>query len=185
LKLGFADAEALYDLGNDLLQAGRLDEAIAQYQQALDINPGYAPVHSNLATALLREGRVDEAITQCQAALKIQPDNVTFQNNLARIIWALATSPNGAMRNGSKALGLAQQANELVDGNSPVILRVLAAAYAETGDFPKAIEAGQQAVALAVKAPNSGLVNALQQELALYQAKSPVRSNPADMSGWQ
>ena len=99
--------------------------------------------------------------------------------------WLLATSPEESLRNGSKAVELAQQANELVNGNSPVILRVLAAAYAETGDFPKAIEAGQQALALAGKAQNSGLVNALQQELTLYRAKSPVRSNPADMTGWQ
>lgn len=185
LKLGLADGNTFFNLGNGFLQAGRVDEAISWYQQALAMDSNNAAVHGNLANALLREGRVDEAIAQYEAALKIQPDNAMFQNNLARIGWALATSPNAAVRNGAKARELAQRANNLTGDSNPVILRVLAAANAETGDFPGAIEAGQQALALAEKAQNPGLVGALQQEVALYQAKSPLRSNPTDMTGWQ
>ena len=184
-KRGLADAGAFFDLGNALLQAGRVDDAIAQYREALKLDPANAPVHSNLGTALLESGQADEAVTQLHEALKLQPDNTTFQNNFARVIWAFATSQNPAIRNGPKAVVLAQQANELLGGKSPVILRVLAAADAETGNFPGAIETAQQALGLAQPAQNSALSDALRQELALYQAHTPVRSSPTNMAGWQ
>jgi tetratricopeptide (TPR) repeat protein len=184
-KLGVADAGTFFNLGNALLQAGRVDEAIAQYGEALKIDPGNAPAHGNLGSALLREGHVDEAVAQYQEALKIQPDSATFQNNLARVIWAFATSPNPSMRNGPKAMELAQQANDLAGGKSPVILRVLAAADAENGNFHAALETGQQALAQAQQEQNSALSDALRQDMACYQAGSPVRSSPTNMAGWQ
>jgi tetratricopeptide (TPR) repeat protein len=184
-KRGLADAGAFFNLGNTLLQAGRLDEGIAQYREALKIDPANAPAHSNLGSALLQLGRVDEALAEFQQALKFQPDNAMFQNNLARVIWAFATSPNPSIRNGSKALRLAQQANELAGGKSPVLLRVLAAADAETGNFPAAIETGQQALSLAQSAQNSALSDTLRQDLAQYQAHAPVRSSPTNLAGWQ
>ncbi len=184
-KRGVADAEAFFNLGNALLQAGRVDEAIAQYHEALKIDPGNASVHCNLGSALLREGRVDESVAEFQEALKIQPGHATFQSNLARVIWAFATSPNPSVRNGQKAVALAQQANGLAGGKSPVILRVLAAAEAENGNFPGAIETGQQALGLAHQEQNSALSDALRQDLALYQAHAPVRSDPANLGGWQ
>lgn len=184
-KQGLADAGAFFDLGNALLQAGRVDEAIAQYGEALKIDPGNAPAHGNLGSALLRKGRVDEAIAQYQEALKIQPDSAMFQNNLARVIWAFATSPIPSMRNGPRAVELAQQANTLAGGKSPVVLRVLAAADAENGDFHAALEIGQQALAQAQQEQNSVLCDALRQDMACYQAGSPVRCSPTNMAGWQ
>jgi tetratricopeptide (TPR) repeat protein len=184
-KLGLADAGAFFDLGNDLLQAGRVDDAIAQYGEALKVDPANASAHSNLGSALLREGRVDEAVTQYQEALKIQPGSATFQNNLARVIWAFATAPNPSMRNGPRAVELAQQANGLTEGKSPVILRVLAAAAAENGNFHAAVETGQQALGLAQQEQNSSLSDAIRQDIACYQAGSPVRSSPTNLAGWQ
>ena len=49
-------AEAHNNLGNALLQKGRVDEAIAQYQKALQIKPDYAEAHDNLGNALLQKG---------------------------------------------------------------------------------------------------------------------------------
>ena len=65
-----------------------------------------------------------------------------------------------------------------------LILRVLAAAYAESGNFPEAIETGKRAIAMATGQQNSALVNVLQQEISLYQAGSAVRAEPANMAGW-
>jgi tetratricopeptide (TPR) repeat protein len=62
------------NLGRALLQKGRVDEAITQYQQALQISPGHAEAHNYLGNVLLQKGRVDEAITQYQQALQIKPD---------------------------------------------------------------------------------------------------------------
>jgi superkiller protein 3 len=64
---------ARVNLGNLLLQKGKVDEAIAHYKNALQISPDSAQAHDNLGNALLQEGKVDEAITHLQKALQIKP----------------------------------------------------------------------------------------------------------------
>ena len=107
---------------------GHLDEAISHYQKALEIKPDYADAHGNLGNAFLQEGQVNDAIAHYQMALEIKPLNIVFENNLALI---LAASPTTSLRNGDKAVELAQQANQLSGGSQPLVLRTLAAAYAE------------------------------------------------------
>ena len=45
--------ESHINLGNALVQKGRMDEAISEYQAALEIAPDYAEAHNDLANALL------------------------------------------------------------------------------------------------------------------------------------
>jgi protein O-mannosyl-transferase len=169
LKINPNDVEAHNSLGNISGQAGKWDEAISQYQEALKINPNYANAHAGLGTVLAQKGQVTEAIAQFQEALKLQPQNTTLQNNFARLIWMAATSQDPSIRNGINAVELAQNASRLAGGNNPMILRTLAAACAERGDFSEAIETGKQALVLATEQQNPALINALQQEIALYQ----------------
>jgi tetratricopeptide (TPR) repeat protein len=61
------------NLGITLFQKGRVDEAITQYQTALQIKPDYTEVHNNLGNALFQKGNADEAIAQYQQALQINP----------------------------------------------------------------------------------------------------------------
>jgi protein O-mannosyl-transferase len=64
---------AYNDLGVLRYHEGKVDEAIAQYQLALKINPGFEEGHLNLGIALRQKGNIDEAITQYQSALQIKP----------------------------------------------------------------------------------------------------------------
>ena len=70
------------NLGNALLQKGNVEEAIAHFQKALEINPNYTIAHNNLGNALIRKGSVDEAIAHYQRALQITPDSAEAHNNL-------------------------------------------------------------------------------------------------------
>jgi tetratricopeptide (TPR) repeat protein len=76
------NASANFSLGNALIQKGRVDEAIAHYQNALRILPGYAQVHNNLGNALLQEGKVDEAISHFQRALENKANYAEARYNL-------------------------------------------------------------------------------------------------------
>ena len=138
--------EACNNLGNARFKVGRVDEAIIQYRTALRIKPDFAEAHNNLGNALLKVGSVDEAIAHFQKALQIKPVYPQALNNLA---WALATSPQALLRNGNQAVELAQQANQLTGGESPIILHTLAAAYAEVGRFGDALRSAQKAYELA------------------------------------
>jgi Flp pilus assembly protein TadD len=74
------------NLGNVFFRSGRMHEAIAQYQKALEIQPRYALALNNLGNAFLRNGRVDEAIEQYQKALAIQPGDPATYDNLGNAL---------------------------------------------------------------------------------------------------
>jgi len=165
-------AKAHNNLGLVLLQQGRVDAAIAHFQKAVEIQPDFAPAHNNLANALLRKGKLFEALGHYQTVLELQPNNIRALSNLA---WMLSTCPAAFVRNGTRAMELAQRANQLSGGQDPVILRTLAAAYAEGGHFPEAITTAQQALQLANFQSNTALADMLRSQLQLYQAGSPFR----------
>ncbi len=77
---------AHYDMGNIFLARKSLDDAIAQFQQAAQINPDYAEAHNNLGNALFQKGRLEEAITEYQKTLQINPALATVHNNLGAVL---------------------------------------------------------------------------------------------------
>jgi Flp pilus assembly protein TadD len=157
-----------------LFQLGRVDEAIAHFRSALEADPTVADIHNNLGAALVQKGQFEDAVAHYQKALELRPEYPGACNNLA---WVLATSPQSAIRNGARAVQLARQANQLTSGGNLVILRTLAAAYAEAGRFPEAIETANQALQLATTQGNSAWANTLQKETKLFQAGSPLRDS--------
>jgi tetratricopeptide (TPR) repeat protein len=174
LALPFDHAESHYSIGTALRQKGDVEEAIVHYRKALELRPDYANAHNNLANALRQQGRTEEAVHEYEAALKSEPDSILAGNNLA---WILATSPNASVRDGAKAVQLAQRANRLSGGSDPIILHTLAAAYAENRQFSEAVNAAQRALELADANGVASLAESLRSKLALYQAETPYRDS--------
>jgi len=104
--------------------------------------------------------------------LKISPHSPIAQTDLA---WALASASDRSLRNGVRAIELAEAANRSFGGEDAITLHVLAAAYAENGQFDKAIEIAQRALQLALKRGDSALADQLRREMTLYQAGSAYR----------
>jgi tetratricopeptide (TPR) repeat protein len=167
-----ANAAAHDNLAKAFLQKGRVSDAMVQYRKMLEIQPGNVEAHNILGTVLIQQGRVSEAIEQWREALAIQPENGNAKSNLA---WVFATDPEQSFRNGPEAVQLAEQALQLSGGKNPIILRTLAAAYAETGEFSNAIQTAQQGVELANSLGNSRLATELQGNIAIYQEQRPLR----------
>lgn len=193
-------------LGTALLRLGHLNESIVQFRKALEINPGNAEAENNLGSALFQAGRVSEAIECFEKSLEIQKTSLAYydlacalrQNGRAAdamacyrnsielqpqfvparadLAWMLATSPDKALRNGNEAVALAEQASQLSGSQNALVLRVLAAAYAETGRFPEAVKTAKQAMSLATAQSNQTLAEEIQAEIILYQANTPCRS---------
>lgn len=80
-------ARAHLNVGNVARRQGRLPEAIAAYNQALRIDPGYPDALSNLAGILASQGRIDDALPLIQRALETAPDNIPLLNNLGSIYF--------------------------------------------------------------------------------------------------
>src|SRR5881275_1135236 len=113
---------ARYGLGHALLEKGQLSAAIEHCRAALLIRPGNPDCHTILAIALDESGHSVEAIQHYERALEISPQSVSALNNLA---WLLATCPDVSLRNGARAIQLAQQADQFSGGTNAVVLRTL------------------------------------------------------------
>ena len=166
-----ANTDSHINLGTALLQKGRADEAMGHFQKVLELSADSADAHYGLGNAFSQKGMTAEAILQYQKTLQIKPVNPEVQNNLA---WLLATCPEASLRNGSKAVELARQANDLTGGGNPVILHTLAAAFAETGRLGDALQSVQKAIALAQTAGRQDLADKFRVEMKRYQAGLPL-----------
>jgi len=176
IKLQPDYAEAYYNRGNVLYAKGRIDEAIADFEKTLQIQPNDADAHTGLGNALLRKGALKEAIAHYNEAMALAPGDPHSRSNLA---WVLATSSDASIRDGAKAVELAQQAVSLSGGRDPLFFRTLAAAYAETGRFSDAIAVIQQAIAIARMQGKTGLADLLEGDGLLYRGQLPLRRTSA------
>jgi len=171
------------NLGEALIYKGRIDEGIRQLNEALALdlqltqsinrppnNPFLADLHCRIADVLASRGRIQESIGHYNAALRYRPDLLSALNNFA---WILATDRHSTVRNGPRAVQLAERACELTHYQKTIYIGTLAAAYAEAGRFDDAILAAQKACALASEAGEQDLLKKNQELLALYRAHKP------------
>ncbi len=175
VELQPGDASFWGDLGAGLLQRGRLDEAVKALTKSLSIQENNYDVLSNLGFALFHLGKIDEAAALFLRALQLKPDSVTVQKNLAGIAWAMSASTDDSVRNGAKAVELAELVDRRSGGGDPILVSVLAAAYAEAGRFPEAVATAQRAQQLAAAQGNSAVAAAAQEQLGYYQSGRPFR----------
>lgn len=165
IQPGFAPAH--FNLGNIWLQQGKLQMAIDEYLQAIKNQPDYTATYINLGVASKQAGQTKQAITAYRKALELDRSNIDTMNNLA---WVLITSSSNSVHS-AEALRLAEQANQLANGDNAQILRTLAAVYAKSGRYAEAIEAAQRALSSAKAQKNTALADVLQQEINLYEAE--------------
>ncbi len=170
VRLDPHDAEAQNLLGVVLRQKGRVDEALEHYRKVQQLVSDNKSIHVNIAIALLQKGAVAEAIGEFEKALKIDPDDIAVLNNLA---WQLATGADAKLRDGPKAVALAQHANDLTLGKNAIVIGTLAAALAETGKFDEAQANARKAIDLAQAAGELELARRLKEQLKLYDANQP------------
>jgi serine/threonine-protein kinase len=152
------------------LQAKKdLPEAIVAFQTAIKIAPDAGWARSGLGQVLEQQGRYAEAEKAYVEGIKAQPSYFGSYLFLARL---LATCPDEKVRDGKRAIEHATAAYE----RNPIkdrCLDVLAAAYAEAGQFEDAVR--YQTRALESPKLRADLKTAFTQRLELYQQKKPFR----------
>ncbi len=97
--------------------------------------------------------------------LQFKPDDVKVMNDLA---WVLATCSDADVRDGQQAVQFAERACELTGYQQAVFVGTLAAAYAETSQFPAAVKAAQQARDVAEANGQSEVARRNEELLKLY-----------------
>lgn len=114
----------------------------------------------------------DRALDECREAITVDPENPEPHNLRA---WILATCPDGRFRDDRLAIKEATRACELSRWDSYPHLDTLGAAYAETGDFARAIPWEERALSMVpADDPERG---AIMRRLELYKAGKPYRTD--------
>jgi tetratricopeptide (TPR) repeat protein len=165
-----ASKRAYFGLGSVLVRKGQQEEAIKLFETVLKLDPGYGPAYNGIASALHRQGRLAEAIAEYERAVQLLPESADILSNLA---WMLATCADPSLRNGPRALELAQRADRFSGDANPRILRSLAAAYAELGQFGQAAKTARRALELSLQDGESSFTQALRSEISLFDAGRP------------
>ena len=79
-----SDARALQREAFGHFAAGRIDEAVAGYRRALELDPKLAIAWNGLAMTLEKKGDLDGAIAAAQRLLELEPDEALGHTSLSR-----------------------------------------------------------------------------------------------------
>jgi len=163
---------AAASLGVALSRMGNAPRAIAYYQTAVAMDPGYSLGHYNLGKLHFLQGNDRQSIAHFQNALRADPGMALAMYNLS---WLRGTSPDADVRNGEEAVGYGAETARLTRYRQPLAFDALAAAYAESGDFSEAVSHAERGIDLATALDMSDLATEIKKRLQLYQEGKPFR----------
>ena len=119
---------------------GQVDEAIAEWRQAVHLSPQTAKAHHLLGVGLRKRGDQAQALAAFREALRLEPDNATVHVHLARVLEATGDAQG--------ALAAYQTALRLVP-SAPYVHNRLGHLLAAKDDWSGAAQEWQQTVELA------------------------------------
>jgi tetratricopeptide (TPR) repeat protein len=138
------------NLGDALFHLpGRLPDAIAQFEAAVQIKPDYADAHNGLGGALSQiPGRLPDAIAEYETALRIDPSLVSAHANLANALAVIPDRVPDAIAQFEIVLQLRPEIAEIHDNYGTVLLKV-------PGRLPDAIAQFETALRIKPDFPNA------------------------------
>jgi len=167
IDLSPTDATALARLGGVLAAQGRLVEAVPFFERALAERPGDVDAERGLGLALATEREDARAIDHLERALEMQPGDAVVAGQLATI---LAESRDTALRDGPRAVELAERAVRLTSRRDPTSLEILSVALASVERYTEAAAAAEEALALARARGDRDLAARLEYRANAYRA---------------
>jgi tetratricopeptide (TPR) repeat protein len=169
------DATAHSSQAVALLQTGDVVTAARQLGYVMMLRPGAEQALGQLHQILLSLAKTPDGLLRLHDIARDAPDSPRMLDELA---WLLATYPDFNGRDGAEAVRLAERACALSSRRIPALVATLAAAYAETGDFPRALAAAEEALNEAQSMGDSDSIKLSQNILASVRANFPYRQDP-------
>jgi tetratricopeptide (TPR) repeat protein len=137
-------AQQKYNLGNTLHNQGKLEEAIAAYRKAIEIDPNYAMAYNFLGSTLQSQGKLEEAITAYRKAIEIDPKLANAYHNLANAYYNLGIILNNQGKL-EEAIAASRKAIE-IEPNFAMAYYNLGNTLHNQGKLEEAIAASRKAI---------------------------------------
>jgi tetratricopeptide (TPR) repeat protein len=169
------DAAAHSSLAVALLQTGDLVTAARQLGYVMMLRPNAEEALGQLHQIILALAKTPDGLLRFHDIERDAPDSPRMLDEVA---WLLATHPDFNARDGAEAVRLAERACALTGRRIPAHIATLAAAYAETGDFPRALAAAEEALNEAQSLADSDSIKLSENILASLRANLPYRQEP-------
>jgi len=169
VEINPASMLALGNLLNVAKSLARFDDAHTAIDGILALDPTNRDAHNERWQALFAAGRRDEAVSSLRDSLTALPDEWSLTCSLAWILAVSAEQNSAAAREAVRLATAAVRAKP----EHPRSLDTLAVAYAATGSFDKAVEAGRRALQRA--GGSDKLRQAIETRLALFEEGRPLR----------
>jgi tetratricopeptide (TPR) repeat protein len=160
------DAHALYLRSITHLFQDHADKALADLNQAIKLDPKFAPAVYGRGNLYAEQGQYEKAQADLAAAIKLAPKDLLAANDLA---WFRATCPDAKYRSGKQAVAEATRACEATGYQNEEFLDTLAAACAEAGDFKGAVQWATKAAEIDPENPDFAA------HVELFKTKKPLR----------
>ncbi|MFV2066069.1 MAG: tetratricopeptide repeat protein [Pirellulales bacterium] len=176
VRLAPGDANAHINLATMLAAEGETDQAVDHFRQAIQLKPQSPVAHYRLGRLLASRGDPRAGIEHLRQAVAVKPD---WPEGLRAAAWLLATESDPELRAAQQAVEMAERAATLTQEKNPVVLDTLAAAYASSEAYQRAVTTAELALELARASHQDKLVQAIEQRRDLYQQGKPfVRPGP-------
>lgn len=140
--------------------------------KAMELDPISEMRPKRLAEAMRLAGMEDELLSFCRNYIEQQPQRYDMAQQFA---WLLSTSESERLRNGQEAVDITERLAHLSRFQNFGILETLSAAYAEMGDFDRAISTAEKAVQIAKNVDNQDAVATMRKRIRGYREGKPVR----------
>lgn len=173
MELKGVGAQACFNYALILSQTGRRSEAIPYLHEAIQKDPRFDTPYTELVRYYFHEKQFLDARKILEAAAEQFPNNPPYLSTLAKL---LSQCQESRVRDGKKAIQYALQAMTLTGNNNPTVMANLASAYAEDGQFEKAIEVSDAAIRLAEASGKSALANSIRAQQKEYRAGRAYRN---------
>jgi tetratricopeptide (TPR) repeat protein len=156
--------------GEAYMGNGDMARAKADFEKAVTLDPKSGAALNSRAVLERKNGEFEKALQDHHQALILSP---WLWQGMADLAWLLATCPEEKFRDGTKAVEMAE--NAVRHRITPQTLDALAAAYAEAGDFERAVEVQEAALYLLTHDWESVQNEEFKNRLETYQAEKPWR----------
>jgi tetratricopeptide (TPR) repeat protein len=169
------DAAAHSALASAFVQNGELIPAAHHLGYMMMLQSQSEQAYAEVRKILLSLLHEPNGLDRLRELAATAPDSPRMLDELA---WLLATYPDSNLRDGTEAVRLAERACALTQRQVPSILDTLGAAYAESGDFQRAIDTTEEALKRAHSSGDSDAITLSENILAVIRENMPYRQKP-------